>query len=94
MVESLIPFLIEYILSAFDDGAAIDAFEAAVQAIETVQNDSLSVRYNALSEAALAFSAIRNGEAVKESQAYLTFVSQVQAYNEAVRTIANDIVRP
>ena len=73
------------------DDSAIEAFEAAVQTLETVKNSSLAVSYDALSEAALAFAEIGDQETAKESQAYLAFVSHVQAYNQAVRTIANDM---
>lgn len=73
---------------------AIEVFEAAVQAAQAAENDSLTARYHALSVAASALAEITDQTTAKESQAYVTFVACVQAYNEVARILAGDIVRP
>lgn len=72
---------------------AIAKFEAKVAALANVENASLSAKYNALYEAAVAFADIVDKDAAQGSQAYADFVAFVASYNAQASIVSFDIVK-
>ncbi|MBO7151054.1 MAG: hypothetical protein J6V82_04810, partial [Clostridia bacterium] len=72
----------------------LKAFENAVAALASLENASLSAKYEALYAAALAFAQIEDKDTALASEAYADYLAFAQGYNEAASAISSDIPKP